>query len=197
LKPKKIQKVPTATPAQVPVAEADFDDTIALNRAIPILDPASVPRSPPGFRLTDSDTRNRRLRKLAAEDRAEAVNALEEAGARDLKADLGKYAPSPTQAPPLAQRLVQTGELVAVAQSLLAYAREVDQIALSDALVFLEAEHKQLEHAVEHEPALATRYRALGVLFAARTDAILEGRARAAKEAAPAPAPAPEGAVDS
>jgi hypothetical protein len=192
LKPNKIQNVPTATPAQIPVAEADFDDTIAQNRALPILDPASVPRSPPGFRLTDPDKRNRRLRKLAAENRAEAVIALEEASQRDLKADLGKYAPSPTQAQPLAERLVQTGELVAVAQSLLAYAREVEQIALSDALIFLEAEHKQLEHAVEHEPALADRYRALGVLFAARKDAIVEGLARAAKEAAPVPAPGEE-----
>ena len=110
MKPNKIQNVPAATPAQIPVAEADFDDTIAQNRTIPIIDPASVPRSPPGFRLTGQDKRNQRLRKVAGELRAETVDALQEAGARDLKADLGKYAPSQTQLQRPIQRERKTAE---------------------------------------------------------------------------------------
>jgi hypothetical protein len=170
------------------VPEADFDDTIAHNRAVAVLDAASVPKPPAGYYPTDSDTRNRRLRKLATEHRAEAVNALREAAGKDLKADLGKYAPDPKRAEHLADRLSRSGKLLAAAQSLLSYAKEIDQIVLSDALLFLEAENKHLSYALEHEPPLFTSYPELRALFDARTVAILEGRARAAKEAA-APAP--------
>lgn len=48
-------------------------------------------------------------------------------------------------------------------------------------LRFLEAEHKQFAHAVEHEPALAEQYSALTTLFESRAGAIAEGIARAAK----------------
>ncbi len=136
--PAQADILPTFAP------EADFDDTIAQNRALPILDPASLPRPPVGFRPTDPDVRNRRLRKLSTELRAEAIDALTEAGGRNMQADLGKYAPDPKRAQVLAERLQVTGKLVAVAQGLLSYAREVDQIALSDALLLLEAENKQL-----------------------------------------------------
>src|SRR5690242_11987486 len=85
--------------------EADFDDTIAKNRVLPILDPTSLPRPPAGFRPTDPDTRNRRLRKVSSELRAEVLDALREAAGLDLIADLGKYAPDPRRAPALAERL--------------------------------------------------------------------------------------------
>jgi hypothetical protein len=180
-KPKK----PTAAPAD-PVPEADFDDTIAHNRALAVLDPAHVPRPPKAYRATDPDTRKRRLRRLAAELRSEAGDALREAQKRDIKHDLGKYAPDPAKAPALLDRITATGELVNAAQTLLDYAKEIDQIALSDTLVFLEAENKQLVHALDHEPGLATSYPALIKLFAARGDAIAEGIARAKDEAAAA-----------
>ncbi|WP_437930925.1 hypothetical protein WMF37_17385 [Sorangium sp. So ce291] len=171
--------------------EADFDDTIAKNRALPILDPASLPRPPAGFRPTDPDTRNRRLRKVSSELRAEVLDALREAAGLDLIADLGKYAPDPRRAPALAERLERVGRLSGAVQTLSLYAREMEQIALSDALVFLEAENKQLANALEHAPELAERYAALRTLFETRSASILEGRARAARGAAPvAQAPA-------
>ncbi|WP_437960173.1 hypothetical protein WME76_11410 [Sorangium sp. So ce119] len=163
--------------------EADFDDTIAKNRALPILDPASLPRPPAGFRPTDPDTRNRRLRKVSSELRAEVLAALREAAGLDLAADLGKYAPDPQRAPALVERLERVGRLSAAVQALALYAREMEQIALSDALVFLEAENKQLANALEHAPELAERYAALRALFETRAASIVEGRARAARGA--------------
>lgn len=184
-------KTPKAVKTTQPVPEADFDDTIANNRAIEVLNPEDIPRPPAGYRPTNPDTRNRRLRRLASELRAEGMEALREAGERDLKAELGRYAPDPARAPALLARVAKTGKLVTAVQALLAYARELDQIAMSDVLVFLEAENKELAHAVEHEPALANNYVALQTLFAARASAIAEGMARSKEEtAAPAPAPA-------
>jgi hypothetical protein len=172
--------------------EADFNDTIAHNRSLPPLDPAAVPYRPHSFRPTDPEVRARRLRRLSTDLRAEAAEALDEATGRDLRSDLGKFAPEPQRASALVARIRQTGELVARAHDLLQYAKEVDELALSDALLFLEAEHKQFNHSVEHDPSLASRYRALVKLFAARSGAIAEGiaRARSAGDAA-APAPAP------
>ncbi|UQA59856.1 hypothetical protein [Polyangium aurulentum] len=173
-----------------PVPEADFDDTIAQNRALPLVDVAAVPRPPLGYRATDPEVRNRRLRKVAAEHRAEALDALAEAAGRDMPNELGKYAPDPERAAAMAERLARAGGLVTVAQALLAYAREMDQIALSDAILLLEQVHRELSHAAEHEPLLAEHYPALRTLFEARREAIAEGRARAAREAEVAPAEA-------
>jgi len=167
---------PEAAPAHTP--EADFDDTIAHNRALKLLDLKAVPDPPKGYRPTDPDTRNRRLRRLAGDLRSEAMDALREGGGRDLQGELGKYAPDPKRAASIIERLSQSEKLVAAAQALLNYAREVDQIAMSDALVFLEAENKQFAHAVEHESALDARYPALKKLFAFRAGAIAEGIAR-------------------
>lgn len=170
-----------AEPKVVP--EADFDDTIAKNRALPLLDLKAIPAVPKGFRATEPDARNRRLRKIAGDHRAECRDALREAVDRDLKEDLGKHAPDPARAPALLDRLTTTGALVTATAALAAYAREMEQIALSDALVFLEAEHRELIHALEHEPSLAPRYAAVRALFSARGAAISNGLARAAKAA--------------
>lgn len=173
-----------STPAGGYVPEADFDDTIAKNRVLPILDPSSLPRPPIGFRPTDPDTRNRRLRRLSSELRAEAVNALHEAAGLDLHADLGRFAPDPKRAPLLAERLERAARLSAAVQGLVLYAREMEQIAMSDALLFLEAENKLLENVLEHAPELAEKYTALRTVFETRAASIATGRARAAKEAA-------------
>src|SRR5262249_15527586 len=96
--------------------------------------------------------------------------------------------PEPTRAAALAERLTTTGELVARAQSLLDYAKESDQIAMSDALVFLDAERKQYENALDHDASLSGSYRALVKLFEMRSGAILEGIARArSTDANPSP----------
>jgi hypothetical protein len=180
--------------AGVQGSEADFNDTIARNRGLPLVDPATVPRAPAGFRSTDPVERMRRIRWLSSDLRAEAEAALSEGGKRDLRAELGQFAPDPQRATMLADRVSRTGDMVALVEALLAYAKEVDQIAMSDALMFLEAERKQYLNAVEHNEGLATSYRALVSLFEMRSGAIAEGIARAKTGDAAAPAVA-DGAV--
>ncbi|MFO0589644.1 MAG: hypothetical protein U0441_19050 [Polyangiaceae bacterium] len=159
-------------------SEPDFDDTIARNRVVTILDAASVPRPPVEYKPTNPDARRRRLRAIAADHRAESVAALQEASQRDLRSDLGKYAPEPARAAALAERLNRTGKLVSAAQTLLTYAKEMEQIALSDAILFLEAENKQLQVAIEHEPHLSDSYTALQRFFDGRNTDITDGIAR-------------------
>ena len=74
------------------------------------------------------------------------------------------------------------------AQVLTTYARELDQIALSDAMTLLNAENKQLTYALEHEPALAESYTAVMTLFSAQAGAIAERIARASRSLTPSPA---------
>jgi hypothetical protein len=166
-------------PTLADLPEADFNDTIASNRGLKLLDPSTVPLPPHGYRSTDPDERARRIRRLSYELRSEATEALREAGGRDLQAELGQFAPDPKRAATLVTRITTTGELVARAQALLDYARESDQIAMSDALVFLEAERKQYENALEHDASLSASYRALVTLFGMRSGAIADGIARA------------------
>ena len=175
-------------------AEAGFNDTIAHNRGLKLIELSTVPHLPAGFRSTDPVERMRRFRWLSSDLRAEAAAALTEGGKRDLRAELGQFAPDPQRATMLAGRVEHTGELVALFEVLLAYAKEVDQIAMSDALMFLEAEQKQYLNAVEHNEGLVTRYRALVRLFEMRSGAIADGIARAKSGDAAAPA-APDAAV--
>ena len=184
---------PTASLAENPAPEADFDDTIAHNRSLPLLDAQAVPHPPRGYRPTDPDVRRARLRRFAGDLRSESMDALREAGGRDLRAELGRFAPEPQRAAALVERLTATGEGVARAEALLAYAREIDQIALSDAFLFLDLESKQYTNAVEHEPSLLAHYRSLVRLFEARSVAIASGIARAKSADAAAPAQALNG----
>jgi hypothetical protein len=144
-------KPSTSTRSGEHTPEADFDDTIAHNRGLKLLEPTAVPHTPSGYRPTDPDRRLRRLRRLSGELRSEARDALREAGGRDLQAELGRFAPDPKRASALVERLGTTGDLVARAQALLDYAKENDQIAMSDALIFL--------NALEHDGALAAHLR--------------------------------------
>ncbi|MFS8071560.1 MAG: hypothetical protein ACMG6S_34765, partial [Byssovorax sp.] len=47
-----------------PAPEADFNDTIAHNRSLPLLDTQAVPHPPRGYRPTDPDVRRARLRRF-------------------------------------------------------------------------------------------------------------------------------------
>jgi hypothetical protein len=181
--------VATATAASTAAPEADFDDTIARNRGLALLDAHSIPLPPRGYRSTDPDVRRARLRRFSGDLRAESMDALREGAGRDLAAELGRFAPDPRRLGALAERLTITGEAVARAESLLAYAREIDQIALSDAFALLDLENQQYTNAVAHDAALVAGYRALVRLFEARSAAIVAGMARARSGDAAAPAP--------
>jgi hypothetical protein len=172
-----------APPAGGYAPEADFDDNIAHNRVLPVPDPETVPKPDKGYRPTDPATRSRRLRRIAGEHRAEGILALTQIAKRDTKTDLGTHAPDGKRAKALLDRMNRTGDLVTAALTLLAYAKEQDQIALSDALVYMEAVNKELNHTLEHVPTMAANYGALMSFFAGRSDAIIEGMTRAKDEA--------------
>jgi len=188
-KPKKqATKAETSADEAAPpggyASEADFDDTIARNRALSVIAAEKVPSPPDAYRPTNPDMRGRRLRHISEKLHSEAGDALRELGARDLKKELGPHAPDPKRAPVLLERLSQTGNLLTAAEALVRYAKEMDQIALSDATIFLEAANKEYKHAVEHVPSLEDKYKALVKLFDARSEAIIEGIGRAKEQAA-------------
>lgn len=175
---KSVEKPSTSSKGSqeaAPAPEADFNDTIASNRALALLDPEKVPDPPKKYKSTDPNIRARRLRRIAADHRSEAAEALRQVAKRDVQADLGKNAPDGARANGLLERMTQSGLLLDAANRLIAYAKEMDQIALSDAFLFLEKTNKYLATALEDEPHLEKHYSAVKKLFDARSEAIVEG----------------------
>ena len=160
---------------------AAFDDTLANNRSCPVVDAAKVPHAPASYRPTNPEIRARNLRKLPGDLRSAAKDALIEATNHEdtFRDELGPYAPDFKVAVSLLTRLTETGALVAATRSLLGYAREVDQIATSDVVLFLEAANKQLNNGMEHNGRLGESYPALVALFASRSATMKEGQVRA------------------
>jgi hypothetical protein len=191
---KKAASAANADLAEVPPPEgyapaAAFDDTITRNRACALPSSADVPKPAPGYRPTDPKMRSRRLRKLPFALRAESVLALQQLAARgaDLKKELGPYAPDPKHCADTAARLAATSALVTAAQNLLRFAKEVDQIAGSDAYQVLHSTNKLLEPALSHNPDLAQTYAAVGAVFKSIGDAVRTGQAESkAKKTKPA-----------
>lgn len=183
---KKVTKTSSANPnvTSSPSSEADFNDTIAKNRALLLLDPDLVPAPPRGFVATNVSIRSRRLRRLSDELRAEAEDALTEASTLDLSTLLGKRAPDPARAVALAERMTQSANLVARAERLVRYASEADEIVVNDAIVYLEAIRGEYEHEAKHDPNVVQHFSALRRLFESRSAAISKGMARAAERAA-------------
>jgi hypothetical protein len=169
--------VPTATPP----AEVGPDDTIAYNRACSPILAISIPEVPAGYRATVIDQRRRLLRLLALDLRAEAILALEEltSNAGTLQQDLGELAPDPAPAKVLFTRVQEIGKSIAAQEALLQFHREIEDIAMSDTVVLLEAAYKEYQHRVDRVPQLAQRYSALERFFGFRSSAIAEGMARA------------------
>ena len=172
--------LPAAPPAVIP-AEVGPEDTIAYNRACAPIAETAIPAVPAGYRPTDFEHRRRFLRLLSGDLRAEAILALAEIIARapTLQQDLGELAPSPETANALFTRIQETGKSIASQEALLHFHREIEDIALSDALQLLEAAFKEYQHRLDRFPQLAQRYTALERLFRARSAAISEGMARA------------------
>jgi hypothetical protein len=179
--PKANTILPLISPAAAsPPAEVGPEDTIAYNRACSPVPASSMPAVPFGYRPTDIDQRRRVLRLVASDLEAEAILALEEltSNATTLKQDLGEFAPDPASAQALFARVQETGRSIAALQALLQFHREIEDIALSDAVVLLQAAYKEYQHRVDRVPQLAQRYAALDRFFRARSAAIAEGMAR-------------------
>ncbi len=171
-------------------AEASIDDQLAIHRGLPPTEASDIPEPPDDFKPTEVLVRNRRLRRVADKSRPQLLLALNEASARgaDLAKDLGQYTPPAENAAQLARRISSLSAGVSAASRLLNYLEELDEIALSDAVLYLESLNKEYEHAVSHKPSLATNYEQLGRFFSSRGEAISEGLAQA--RSAPATEPA-------
>jgi len=167
-----------------PPAEVGPEDTIAYNRACSPVPATSIPPVPLGYRPTDADQRRRALRVVASDLQAEAILALEEltANASTLKQDLGELGPDPAPAKVLLARTQEIGKTIAALSALLQFHREIEDIALSDAVVLLEMAYKEYQHRVDRLPQLAQRYSSLERFFRFRSAAISEGMARAKVE---------------
>jgi hypothetical protein len=168
--------------------EASIDDQLAIHRGLPPIEASQIPVPPDDFKPTEVLVRNRRLRRVADKSRPQLLLALNEVAGRgaNLSKDLGQYAPPVEAATQLARRLTTLSAGVSAASRLLNYLEELDEIALSDAILHLESINREYQHALSHKPSLATTYEQLDRFFSSRSDAISEGRAQA-HPAAPEP----------
>jgi hypothetical protein len=165
--------------APTPIA-AD-NDTIARNRACPVVAPSAIPAPPAGYRPSPGEVRKNDLRRIDGGLESELIEALDTCGARgpQLTEDLGRHAPVAGKAQELAARLKTVRRTKAAVAHLLGYLNEVEDIALSDSVVLLEAVERLCNAALPHDPGLALIYAPVLELFEARAAKISEGRAQA------------------
>ena len=161
------------------------DDSIAKNRVLSVTPAAAIPAVTSDYRETEAATRRKRLRRMADNQHAEALRALELVAARagELKNDLGKFAPDAAPASLLLERLKQLQPARRNAEKLFVFLKELEEIAWSDATVFLEKVNGQVENAVQHDHSIAETYAAVIKVFEQRRAAIVEGKARASADA--------------
>lgn len=179
----------TSAPATL-TAEAGLTDTIARNRVCSPVPAQAIPVAPDGYQPTDIEQRRRALRLVARDQEAEVMSALDEIAANEanFKQDLGDLAPDAAPAKKLASRLLATRTTLAALESLVRFHRELEDIALSDALLLIEATHREYTHRVDRMPQLALRYPALVRFFAGRSATIADGIARTRTRTRPAKA---------
>lgn len=158
------------------VPEAELGDTIAVNRSVAIVSVDKFPKIPPEYRATPPDVRKTELRKLDSDLMDELLAALLACKSRGaaMSDDLGKKAPPAEKAGELHQRLTAVQETLAVARPLLAYLQEVEDIAIHDAVLYLEKVKKLYDNNAD-DPNLAALYTKVNALFSARNAKISQG----------------------
>lgn len=178
--------MPTKKSTKAPVAKAsamgaaDPADTIAKNRGVKPVEAVLLPTVPPGFSATPFEERRTRLRLVPETQRAELLSALREAYARraTLAKEMGELAPDVSHAADLADRIESLSRTVAALAALRTCHEELEDIALSDALVLLELVNAEFQHRKGKIADLAGKYPHLDTLFAQRGSLIAEGIAR-------------------
>jgi len=162
-------------------AEAAIDDSMAVNRTLPVTPAASIVRPDKRYKPTDPDTRKKRLRRVADGQEAEALDAGKESAAlgKQLGELLGQHAPDPAKTQAIVERVEAIDEALAPATSLVQFLSELREIALSDLQMVLERENKLYQTNVEFEPALAQHFKKLVKYFSLRGAAISAGKAQA------------------
>lgn len=175
---------PVPVPTSKAAAVASSLDSVARLRSLPVPVLTSIPVPPKDYVPLLPEERQR-LRKLAADLRAEALAALTElsASSATYQADLGDLVPEVAETGPLAKRMADSAANLAAAQLYASYVQDLQLVAFSDGLELLEAVHAELSHRLPRRPQLATKYAKVLSLFEQRAASISEGMAQARKSA--------------
>jgi hypothetical protein len=165
-------------------SEISINETIAVNRALPVVEASSIPLPSPGFRPTAIEIRRRQLRRIAAELESEVVEALREYATRgaEIAKTLGEKAPSAESAALLLSRLHAVQNSLTSVDLLRTYLAELEEIALSDSIEFLEKAKKRIDLEAADDPTLKAYHKRMLTFFEARGALISEGRTRAAED---------------
>ena len=172
-------------------------DPIAALQAMPLADPASLPRAPAGVRVLSAEVK-RTLSNVAASNRAEAIKGLRAVAQRleQSPGELGDLAPTAAEAARAADRLERSEEVLARIYALAAVYESVSEVAQHDGRRLLVDTQDEVTRRVAKGKVQEADYAAVAAYFKAESEAIAEGRKSAAKqreEQAPAEEPKPTG----
>ena len=111
-----------------------FDDSLTINRSVPVVPASSVPAPPGAFHPTDTVSRQRRLRKVDQANLSELQGALRQIVQRgsDIVKHLGPNAPSAALSSALLTRFDGISASRTATLHFLAYLDEIEDIAISD-----------------------------------------------------------------
>jgi hypothetical protein len=170
------------TPEIVVTPEASTEDTVAYNRACPVLEAEALPAPPPEYRRSQPRVRQA-LRKVDDEHVLLLESSLDACVARGvgLVDDFGKRAPKLEKVSHLSQRLKRIRRFKASLSLLVRYIDEIEDITLNDAILLLEGVKEEYDFEVRRDPNLAKEYEPLVGLFKARSAKIAAGLAQAKK----------------
>jgi hypothetical protein len=170
------------TPELVITPEASTDDTVAYNRACPILEAETLPAPPPEYRRSPTRVRQS-LRRVDDEHVLLLESSLDACVARGTKLvdDFGKRAPKLEKVSHLSQRLKRIRRFKASLSLLVRYIDEIEDITLNDAILLLEGVKEEYDCEVKRDPNLSKEYEPLVGLFKARSAKIAAGLAEAKK----------------
>jgi bisphosphoglycerate-dependent phosphoglycerate mutase len=143
-------------------------------------DPEAIPAVPEGDKPLDA-TAKQSLLKLAAEQRAEVDQAMEQLWAKraEVARDLGTLAPDAERGKALHERMLAAREANRKAQALAAYTEEQEAVANHAVLGHVNATAADIEHMAQKNPQIAARYEKVLTIGVQRREAIVVGIARA------------------
>jgi translation initiation factor 2B subunit (eIF-2B alpha/beta/delta family) len=156
--------------------EASPNDTIANNRTIAVVNAKELPRIPSGFRPSTTEVLRNGLRKVEEASISELLGALQVCvqKGRALQEELGKKTPPVEKAEELITRINDLQDTLAIARPLLTYLEELEDIALSDGVIYLESIKRAFDNNAD-DPNLAADYAKVLKFFIARSGKISEG----------------------
>ena len=186
--PKKVD--PAAAVDAAPADVVHLTDQIDFQRKVAIPTEDAIPKAPAEYESFNSSELSR-LRKIGGDNIAEAVAAIQEIvdDPKQYRADFGPKAPDPALAVHLGRRFSIVSAAVARTESLLAFLKSVENVAVHDIAVFLDKVREDFDYAQKKDSNVASNHKKLGAYFAGVSKAISDGiaHAKALKEASKQP----------